>query len=410
MSKTQDYPTVEWKNIPWQKLERVVFKLQKRIYKASQLGDVKAVRKLQKTLLKSWSAKCVAVQLVNTQAEKTTSKDLALQALVKLAIEPEWQAKFAAHPGRLRPGKSPQDAIAQISQAIEQKPKYVLTAEIADFDNINHQVLLQKLNTFPSICRLMKAWLKAGLMEGKKLVQISSNLSWLLLNIALDGIEQPIEQAYLEDTPELIIYGNQFVVLHQQISALQRCRELISEWLQTIGLSFRVSKTRLSHTLTRFNSQIGFDFLGFHIQQYKSRERQKGYQTRITPSSSQPKKHYRRLVSIINTHKSAPQQVLIGRLNPVIQEWVNYYSPQVSKKTLAHLDHLLFLKLITWAKRRHPKKSRTWVSNKYWQSISSHKKLFASKYEGENSWQLIRHAQSKAVGSLILAANHRGAG
>lgn len=47
-SKTSFKTTVEWNAIPWRKLERKVFKLQKRIYKASQRGDVKAIRQLQK--------------------------------------------------------------------------------------------------------------------------------------------------------------------------------------------------------------------------------------------------------------------------------------------------------------------------------------------------------------------------
>lgn len=38
--------TVEWKDTPWRKVERVVFKLQKRIYQASQRGDVRAIRRL----------------------------------------------------------------------------------------------------------------------------------------------------------------------------------------------------------------------------------------------------------------------------------------------------------------------------------------------------------------------------
>ncbi|MBC8121210.1 MAG: reverse transcriptase N-terminal domain-containing protein, partial [Gemmatimonadaceae bacterium] len=50
---------VEWKALPWRKLEKRVFKLQKRIYKAEQRGDVRAVRKLQKLLMRSWSAKCL---------------------------------------------------------------------------------------------------------------------------------------------------------------------------------------------------------------------------------------------------------------------------------------------------------------------------------------------------------------
>ena len=57
-TKTQEKLTVVWNAIDWRKLEKRVFKLQKRIYQASQRGDVRAVRKLQKTLMRSWSAKC----------------------------------------------------------------------------------------------------------------------------------------------------------------------------------------------------------------------------------------------------------------------------------------------------------------------------------------------------------------
>jgi RNA-directed DNA polymerase (EC 2.7.7.49) len=38
--------------------------LQKRIYRASERGDVKAVRKLQKTLINSWSNKVISVRRV----------------------------------------------------------------------------------------------------------------------------------------------------------------------------------------------------------------------------------------------------------------------------------------------------------------------------------------------------------
>ena len=68
---------VEWKHINWRKLERRVYKLQKRIYKASLRGDVKAVRRLQKTLMKSWYAKCLAVRRVtqDNAGKKTAGVD-----------------------------------------------------------------------------------------------------------------------------------------------------------------------------------------------------------------------------------------------------------------------------------------------------------------------------------------------
>ncbi|NER31780.1 MAG: RNA-directed DNA polymerase, partial [Symploca sp. SIO1C4] len=52
-------PMKEWAGANWQKLEKRLFKLQKRIYRASQRGDVRAVRRLQKTLMKSWTAKMI---------------------------------------------------------------------------------------------------------------------------------------------------------------------------------------------------------------------------------------------------------------------------------------------------------------------------------------------------------------
>ena len=77
MSKTRHEPVGEWKHLNWHKAEKVVFKLQKRIYKASQRGDVSAIRRLQKTLMKSWYAKCLAVRRVtqDNSGKKTAGVD-----------------------------------------------------------------------------------------------------------------------------------------------------------------------------------------------------------------------------------------------------------------------------------------------------------------------------------------------
>ena len=42
----------EWSQIDWREVEIRVFKLQKRIYRASQSGDVAKVHKLQRLLLR----------------------------------------------------------------------------------------------------------------------------------------------------------------------------------------------------------------------------------------------------------------------------------------------------------------------------------------------------------------------
>jgi len=55
MSKTDsNQNTVEWKQLDWRKIQKAVWKLQKRIYRAYVNGDVKQGRRLQKTLIKSY--------------------------------------------------------------------------------------------------------------------------------------------------------------------------------------------------------------------------------------------------------------------------------------------------------------------------------------------------------------------
>src|ERR671910_1223048 len=55
---------VAWQGIPWKKVQRHVFRLQKRIYQATQRGDVRTVHKLQNLLIKSWYARLLAVRRV----------------------------------------------------------------------------------------------------------------------------------------------------------------------------------------------------------------------------------------------------------------------------------------------------------------------------------------------------------
>ena len=65
MTNSNSLKNIEvWENIDWQKVERYVFKLQKQIFKASRQGNKKKVRQLQKTLMRSWSNRLLAVRRV----------------------------------------------------------------------------------------------------------------------------------------------------------------------------------------------------------------------------------------------------------------------------------------------------------------------------------------------------------
>ena len=127
--------------------------------------------------------------------------DRALQALTKLVLEPEWEARSYPASYGFRPGRSCHDTIEPIFKAIKGKPKFVLDADIAKcFDRIDHEALLIKLNTSPTIRRQIRAWLKSGVMDKEQLFPTSEGtpqggvISPLLANIALHGMEERIKQ------------------------------------------------------------------------------------------------------------------------------------------------------------------------------------------------------------------------
>jgi len=471
--------TEGWKTINWHQVEKYVFKLQKRIYAASRHGDVKLVRKLQKTLMRSWSNRVLAVRrvTVENQGKKTagvdgnkslspkarlelagqlkltgksqptrrvwipkpgrdekrplgipTMYDRALQAVVKAALEPEWEAHFEPSSYGFRPGRSCHDAIKQIKNCIQCKAKYVLDADIAKcFDRINHEELLRKLNAKGKIRQQIKAWLKSGVIDQGAFTATSEGtpqggvISPLLANIALHGLEQRIIQfaeildlRYPSGTRmnkkdkiyslSLIRYADDFVVLHEDKAVVQRCREIISDWLAGIGLELKPEKTRLTHTLYPELSEdgnAGFDFLGHHIRQYPAGKYQSdrnaqgrilGFDTLITPSLKASKAHQEEIGKVIRKHRSSPQAALIKDLNPVIRGWTSYYanSDAQSVGELSKQDNLTYLKLRRWAKRRCGSINSGHI--KYWTSIGGNNWVFATR-NGGNSLRLLKHSK-----------------
>ncbi|EDZ96190.1 RNA-directed DNA polymerase [Arthrospira platensis C1] len=95
-----------------------------------------------------------------------TIQDRARQALVKSALEPEWEAKFEGTSYGFRSGRSAHDAIARIYLSINKGEYFVLDADIAKcFDRINHDYLLSKIHCPNSLKRDLKQWLKSGVLD-----------------------------------------------------------------------------------------------------------------------------------------------------------------------------------------------------------------------------------------------------
>ena len=312
-----------------------------------------------------------------------------MQALLKNALEPEWEAQFEPNSYGFRPGRSCHDAIWAIKNAIQNKAKYVLDADIAKcFDKIDHLALLQKLGYTGKVRQQIKAWLKSGVIDQKVFTATSEGtpqggvLSPLLANVALHGMERMLTEhaktldMRRKDKPKnqiswqqkvksltFIRYADDFVLIHRDLNVVQRCRELISEWLKDMGLELKPSKTRIAHTLSPERSEdgkAGVDFLGYHIRQFRtgrhrssihpSTKEKLGFRTLIIPSKEALKKHQQKIKDVVKKHKYSHQAKLIVELNPIIRGWTNYYSFSNAQTmgVLTGQDRLVFQKLRAW--------------------------------------------------------------
>jgi RNA-directed DNA polymerase len=352
-----------WRELSWRKLEKHVYRMQKRIYRASQRGNRRQVEKLQKLLLKSEAARLLAVRRVtqDNQGKKTagvdgvksvppkqrflmvkqlhakywkhrkrpkpvrrvwipkpgkaeqrplgipTMMERAKQALVKLALEPAWEAMFEPNSYGFRPGRSCHDAIGEIFLGIRYKPKFVFDADIKGcFDHIDQEALLKKLNAYPKLTHLIRGWLKAGVMEGVDFTPTERGtpqggvISPLLANVALHGLETQVTQAkYKGEKPIVVRYADDFVILQTDKTEVQRAAARAAKWREGMGLRLSPSKTRITHTLDSCEGNVGFDFLGFHVRQYRvgkthtgkdTRGKPLGYRTIIRPSKEAVKR------------------------------------------------------------------------------------------------------------------------
>jgi RNA-directed DNA polymerase len=176
-----------------------------------------------------------------------------------------------------------------------------------------------------------------------------------------------------------------------------------------MGLELKPSKTKLTHTFKEIDGNVGFEFLGFHIQQHKvgnyrcannTNGTPLGFNTLITPSKAKIKTHLAKIADVIDSHKTTPQAALISKLNPIIRGWSNYYSTVVSKETFSKVDALTYDKLRAWARRRGKGNIN---KDKYWKTVDDRNWCFSTEdgleLSTHSSTPIVRHTKIKGEAS-----------
>jgi len=234
-------------------------------------------------------------------------------------------------------------------------------------------------------------------------------ISPLLANIALHGLEEKVMEIVPNTINErgkltVVRYADDFVVLHESREVIVQAKEVIERWLSERGLELKAEKTCISHTLK--GEKPGFDFLGFNIRQYEVGKNKcsksphgtpLGFKTFIKPSQKAIKRQKEKLKEVVTRHRAKTQIQLIGKLNPIIRGWCNYYRTVVSKETFTKMDAYLWWLTWKWARRRHPNKTEKWVAKKYWTPTKERQWNFIGRLKNGEEVTLRQHSETDII-------------
>ncbi len=421
--------TFDWHQIDWRTVEADVRRLRQRIFTASQAGDLKRVRNLQKLMLRSRANTLLSVRRVTErnagrltagvdgevaltpeakmrladrmqhQAEpfkalpvrrvyipKAGSRkrralgipvilDRCHQARVVSALEPEWEARFEPRSYGFRPGRGCHDAIQAVYEVVKgRRPKrlWALDADLAGaFDRIAHDHILTMLGTFPAR-GMVRQWLKAGVVEQGRFHRTEEGtpqggvVSPVLLNVALHGMEKVAGARYTT--------GKQAGWIMSGCPVLVRYSDDFIVLCHSRQEAFEV-KDRLAGWLAPrglvFNEDktrvVTLDE-GFDFLGFNVRRY--GGKPLIKPSKAAVRRLRERLRTELRSLRGSNAQAVIKRLNPIIRGWAAYYRTQVSSETFASLDQYLWRLTYKWARFSHQNKPKRWVVHRHYGSFN----------------------------------------
>ncbi len=297
-------------------------------------------------------------------------RDRVVQAAAKLVLEPIFEAEFDDAAYGYRPGRSAEQAVRKVHEALWQNHSEVIDADVsAYFDTIPHRDLLKCVARRVSdrkLLHLIKLWLKTpvevtddggrkhltGGKKSKRGVPQGGVLSPLLSVLYMHRFIKAFRKHELDKRygAVLVVYADDFVVLCKRNA--HEVLDLIRRWFTTMGLELNERKTSVKQARTD-----AFDFLGYSFTMLHSSKTGVQYPG-ATPSKKavQRLKHTLRQELVRTNLRPLPE--VIETLNHKLRGWATYFRYGSVWGVRANLDRFVYERMRGFLRRRHQVQTR----------------------------------------------------
>ena len=303
------------------------------------------------------------------------TEDKLLQLAVKRLLEAIYEQDFLPCSYGYRPRVGALEAVDQLTVQLQLGGyQEVVEADIKGFfDNLSHEWLMRMLAERiddQAILRLIKKWLKAGVLDtdGKVLRPeggtpqggiISPILANVYLHYALDLWFERVFQRSCRGGAFLHRYADDFVCGFGREDEAQRFYSELEERLRKFGLDLAAEKTRVIPFSRYRRGETSFDFLGFEFRWGTDRKGQARLKRRTA------RKKFRSSVKRVaewckqNRHRRLGEQFQL--LNAKLRGYYNYYGVRGNYESLDQFFYQVRRLHLKWLNRRSQRQSYNWT-------------------------------------------------
>jgi RNA-directed DNA polymerase len=241
-----------------------------------------------------------------------------------------------------------------IVQSVNDGYSFVVDVDLKSyFDTISHELLLELVERRVGdvqVLRLIRAWLKAGVMEEGKVTHPDRGspqggvISPMLSNIFLHEVDCQWCRSggVAVGNVRLVRYADDMVLLARTEQQAREAWEQLQAQFATLRLVVNQEKSRLT-TLAE-----GFAFLGFEFRKAPGR------MLLMWPREKACRNIRQRIREVVRCFPSNGQiGVVIQKLNPILNGWCTYFRVGNSNRTFHKVDWAVRSELQLWLRRKH---------------------------------------------------------